>query len=691
MNNLSVNGIPKDRIMGNNLTKNNSFFTQIGLFSLIIVLIIIVTTIAILAYEKANDNQSLVDLNNLRELTLSTLNVENNSTLKTLTLSGDITASENVNITKNLTVDGTATFENISGLSVSSTSDLYGDVHALKGVSVDGGLSVGTTSNFYGDIITHGGVSIQGGLSAGGTAIIDKAKIKKDNVIKASSLNGISIGYHLEEDDTGNTYIIENQNSEGASSGHTFILPPLNSTNQNGSKFNFLWTDNLSAKTKGFTLNSGLSDSFIYGTVLAASGDDDVGVSTFISRKNRPNVYGGTSFRVFHYDGELYPGSRLECNYMDKNWFLNGTLGMSALDINVNNGFIDPAKPGWIIYGVSSEDTVLSSIFSFSGDHFFNVKAHFPDPYDYIYDSAFGISGDGTFLQVAVGDSFSPLYSSDSVTWKSGSSTFNDFIGYGVAFGTSEGVSRWVAVGLQNIIYSNNGIDWAHSTGASFPTSVGYAVAYGLSSNGTSIWVAGNDNGDLVYSVDGISWQNTTGDSFTANSNVNAIAYGLSSDRNGIWVAGGLSDNGISGALFYSENGVCWAQTTGANLSDGIRDIAFGLSDNGTSIWAAVGHDTSNSSIIFSNDGVSWEFASGTDTIANVRLTNIAFGSDDPGNAKIWIAGGNNNNPNLIYTSNNGNNGWRILDTGEANRSIEALLYSAPLYPNAENIITELS
>ena len=158
----------------------NSLFSQMGIISLIFVIIIILTAISLLAYEKATNNQSLVDLDNIRRLNLTDLTVYEKSNLNTLTLTGDTTSSGGATYNDGVSIDG--------GLSVGTKSNFYGDIRSYGGVSVQGGLSVdgttnfyggvstdaglsiGTTSNLYGEVIAHSGVSVIGGLSINGVA-----------------------------------------------------------------------------------------------------------------------------------------------------------------------------------------------------------------------------------------------------------------------------------------------------------------------------------------------------------------------------------------------------------------------------------------------------------------------------------------------------------------------------------------
>lgn len=738
------------------ITNKNSFFTQIGLFVMVIVVIIILLVIAILAYEKATNNQSLVNLNNLRDLTLSNLTVNDTSTLKTLTLSGDTTSSGSATYSGELNVTGAVDFDNkldvasglsvSGGLSIDGETNLYDDLRVYEGVSIDGGLSVsgetnlyddlrvyegvsidktlkvtgqtdiytnstvhasltvddsfqvGSSSVFVGDIRTFSGVSIDGGLSVGSTAIIEKAKIKKDNIIKTDTLSGISTGYKLDLDETGNTYVILNKNSEGVSVPNSFILPTLSGATENGARYKFLWSgDNLSESHKHFTIQTDISNN-LYGTVVTAKQGSSVITMASNSTTENVDVHGipGISTTQFHYDGTLYPGSRLECTYLDNHWLLDGQLGTSG-DNTTNNGFIDLHKPDWLAAGVSSmvQSTYLLS--SFNGSHYYPVNVQY-DKTPYFYDLASGTSGDGTDITTGVGldtsyNGLGFLYSSNGVSWKSGIGAGQNLQGYAVAYGSSSGTSVWVASGVNpdgnNILYSTDGISWREGTGLDLV--LGLAVGYGLSSDGASIWVAGGTEStgkNLLYSSDGISWQNSTGSSFGSEGRIETVAYGLSSDRTSIWLAGGINAINPTNNILYSEDGVSWKLTTGANISSVVEDIAFGLSSDGTSLWVATGYDEgSGNNIIYSVDGVSWENALGTLFGSNGIGNNVVFGKDN-NDSNLWVAGGFNadNNSKNILTSTDGQN-WSTITSGDSMiiNGVDALAYTDPLYPNHDN------
>ena len=141
------------------------------------------------------------------------------------------------------------------------------------------------------------------------------------------------------------------------------------------------------------------------------------------------------------------------------------------------------------------------------------------------------------------------MWSDNGKTWTYSDSTGDRFnnIGYGVAYGTSNGVSQlWVAVGDDHggygcILYSENGKTWtdSDSTGASFGAH-GYGVAYGTY-NGSPLWVAVGDNtggvcaGNILYSSNGKKWYQSDEDGASFNIKgkgvaANHLLYGMLKD-----------------------------------------------------------------------------------------------------------------------------------------------------------------
>jgi len=763
----------------------SNFLTQIGLFVAIILTIVILAVISVMAYERATNNRSLVDLNNIRDLTLSNLDVLDTTELKTLDVSStsnlkttivtgglsvtgtvdvdtdvlvdggvsvvggmsiggksylyqDLRLYQGMSIDGNLTVSGTTTLYDIltsdsgvsttaglsiggvthlydnlistggisttSGLSVGGATHLYGNLISTGGISTTGGLSVGGVTHLYGNLISDSGISTSAGLSVGGTANIEIAKIKKDSVILTTSLEGASSGYFLSTEDAGHTYIIQNEYA-GISVPINFILPNISGTGENGLKYNFLWDENRSGIHNNFKIHTYDSDNNIFGTVL--TGQKGTSVITLAQSNTNITVNSINTGPpvLFHYDGTLYPGSQLECNYMNGNWLLQGSLGTST-DYTSNNGFVGINNPTWILSGVSNgtgDDYLDDYLISYNGDHFYNCNPEIRQLDSVLQYIAYGNSSNGANIWASVlYKSFNPLtgasprYSTNGTCWLNSTGAGSDLVGFGIAYGTSEGTSRWVSTGgnadgTKTIIYSENGVSWENCTGSNFGNDgFGYTVAYGTSSDGTSIWVAGgantNDTGQaLLYSVGGISWNVVNSDWDDAVQG-RGVAYGLSSDNaTRIWGAVGTSN-----ALLYSLNGTDWSYAAGASFAGtgGVGfGIGFGLSTDGTCIWGAVGYCPGQTNLLYSADCQTWSLSNGASFTGTYKSgCDIKYGTYD-GTGK-WLAVGHTGDKasNVLYSADCQT--WTAIESGDFTYdALQTIANNTPLYPNPENAV----
>ena len=183
-------------------------------------------------------------------------------------------------------------------------------------------------------------------------------------------------------------------------------------------------------------------------------------------------------------------------------------------------------------------------------------------------------------------------------------------------------------------------------------------VTAGLSGTKNS-WVAVgqnqedfSDNITIKYSENGINWQNSSGASFTAYGN--KVAFGISRST---YVAVGRQINNANSNILYSTNGgQNWNHCIGAQFEDGEgRDVVFGLSSNGVSVWVAVGMDTTNKKgpVKYSLDGINWQNSAHdfdfTKNIANAVIYNYK-------EKKFVVVGEGTSN---YYTSPNGKD-WTL-------------------------------
>jgi len=196
-----------------------------------------------------------------------------------------------------------------------------------------------------------------------------------------------------------------------------------------------------------------------------------------------------------------------------------------------------------------------------------------------------------------------------------------------------------------------NALLWRAANNPSFGDSAVYALAFGITANGTNRWVAGGGDGKMAYSNDyGLNWT-PVDDSTFGSFSINAISYG-----NGRWVAGGKS-----GRVAWSTNGTAWnsVKKTHFTTSQTINALAFG---NGH--WIAGG---SNGIIILSDDnGATWR-----------RITTTVFGKSAV-NAIVfhedrWMAAGGGGK--IAYSEDNGLTWTAVENSSFGNAAISAIVY----------------
>ena len=194
-------------------------------------------------------------------------------------------------------------------------------------------------------------------------------------------------------------------------------------------------------------------------------------------------------------------------------------------------------------------------------------------------------------------DNLNIKYSDDGKNWLN--CTGASFNGYGnkVAFGPSglvvssgiKNTNTFIAVGydtlgVSTILRSIDGKAW-QSTTNNF-NGEGKAVAYGMSSNGTSgIWVAvGSDTssyGVVKYSLDdGQTWKNSgTSFDFTKPDDANTVTYNFKKKK--FFVGGKKGKNNV---LYSSQNGNTWSVVNGFNNFDEITAVGYNLLNAETSV-----------------------------------------------------------------------------------------------------------
>jgi hypothetical protein len=234
-------------------------------------------------------------------------------------------------------------------------------------------------------------------------------------------------------------------------------------------------------------------------------------------------------------------------------------------------------------------------------------------------DVAFGQDNLGNDLWVAAGEGSGGvnniIFSTNGTCWMNShtGSTFSTN-GYGVAFGTDgAGSCLWAAAGLgtYELLWSSDGMCWAPSvsSGTTF-NEAGFKIAYGTDNLGNPRWVAcgfdiSNSYNCILWSNDGMCWAKSSSAGIAADSDiVFDVAYGVSSDGTCLWVAG---SNDTVCAIFRSVDGMSWTRASNStfNLAGKlVYSVAYGVS-NGSPLWTAVINSSSNN-IIHSVDGLNW-------------------------------------------------------------------------------------
>lgn len=293
---------------------------------------------------------------------------------------------------------------------------------------------------------------------------------------------------------------------------------------------------------------------------------------------------------------------------------------------------------------------------------------------------AYGFGADGkSGLWVATGNDSNNfgnlMWSTNGKTWNNSTSTGTSFTNEGI--NTSYGLSAdgktgiWAATGADltsgtsagNLMWSTDGKSWNISSGTSF-AEYGKAVAYGLSSDKTGLWVAAGRQGTadnfaaLKWSLNGQEWNDSTstGASFIFGG-ATGVAYGLSSDnKTGIWVATGQNDGGTSaGNLKWSLNGQEWndSTATGASFENIGQGVAYGLTSNkSTGIWVAAGKDNDGrGKLLWSSDGQTWNNSTGT--TPGTDAIDVAYGMGSDGTTGRWVAtaAGDNDYQHLLWSN----------------------------------------
>lgn len=360
----------------------------------ILIGIIAIAVIAIIAFERSNDKKSLVNLNNLRDLTLSTLTINDDLNIKGTTDfldSGYINTGLSIN--QGLSVYGQGDFYN--GLSVSGATNLFAEVNLKDGVCIEGGLSVYGTTNFYNGVSVYGntelydelrvyqgvsfdgtlsvtgettlndqlvsssilnagnitnignietlGLSVTGGISVEGeSTFLESTRLQKISTVRlddltAASYPGVSdfgSGYDLQLSDSGKTFFVNQQLFNDVPNNIRFNLPEiaggLSDTNQS-LNYKFVWTTGMSSiDNKRFAIFSENTGGE-FNKIRGNVNLNIVGTSTNYNLTGSVHPV-ALSQRNFSVSfGYIYEGSYLDFVSNGHDWYVKGDIGISTI------------------------------------------------------------------------------------------------------------------------------------------------------------------------------------------------------------------------------------------------------------------------------------------------------------------------------------------------------------------------
>jgi hypothetical protein len=311
--------------------------------------------------------------------------------------------------------------------------------------------------------------------------------------------------------------------------------------------------------------------------------------------------------------------------------------GLNWNPVTTPSNAFDPARgiawngDMWIAVGKSS--SLGQQIgYSYNGLNWFGITSLFTS-------IGYDIKWNG-IMWIATGDGATPMYYSyDGFSWNTciinGTS--------GIYLSICWNGTRWIAIDStsgNNLIYSNNGINWISkpNPGQKF----GYGIAYNRKRQDTITFpknrlVAVGTNYTLFSDDGGNNWNIiTTPSPSSSPPYIFKTGYGV--DWNGeMWVAVGTSETTTTA---FSYNGSDWTNATN------IFDTGRGVKWNGT-MWVAVGIKNSSTfdvSAAYSYDGICWK--------PSIQHPFKDAGYSVDWNGTIWVAGGDiNTSPSLSYSS----------------------------------------
>lgn len=277
------------------------------------------------------------------------------------------------------------------------------------------------------------------------------------------------------------------------------------------------------------------------------------------------------------------------------------------------------------------------------------------------YAVAYGTPS-GSPLFVAVGEDAQFYKSANGTSWSADTTTINvNAVFYSVAYGTIGGQGYYVAVGdlSGNAItaYSTDGVSWQTGTLHSGTPTL-YAIAYGTV-GGAGEFVAAGINGTIITSTDGKTWS-AAASGIDASEYFYSVAFG-----NGKFVAAGANNDEC-----YTWTGSGSWTEGGSGLGDGASGIVYANSE-----FVAVGYVDG---FYASPDGSTWtQTGGGSSELDFGPGTPMTYGSINGQGAFVGVAsvaGGAGATPNDIFISSSGNCNWIQIET-DANVPLYGITY----------------